>query len=115
MKNKAFMLMDATVGLVIIATAAGLIAASTASYNRAANQLREQRQLTHLAEQTLYHLQTDRQPPTHDRWQIKIETLDHNPPTPNQAWHRISVQGNRTHAELIGLAPPPTKQQAEHD
>jgi type II secretory pathway pseudopilin PulG len=103
-QRRAFMLLDAIVGLAILALLGVIIAAEMSWHARAAQRLANIRAASELAESALFDLQQGH--PLHPDGgndQTKVEQLAGGDPIPHSAWVRVTATHDGQSALLVGL------------
>lgn len=103
-RHRAFMVMDAIVGLAILALLGVIVAGELTWHARAAKRLANVRAAAQLAESALFDLQQGHQPSTAQGTdQIKVEQLSGGDPMSHRSWVRVTATLDGQSAALVGL------------
>lgn len=109
-RQRGIMLLDATVGLIIIGIVGALLATAISRQTVASQRLADQRDAARLADDTLARLQSSQPLPTQTaELSIDVRYLPDSSPVPNQSWAEVTAIVRGREARLTGLAPTTQK------
>ncbi len=105
--RRGFMVLDAVLGLSVVAAIATLLIVSSSAEQRAMQKLRGTRSAGAIAESAMVELQQSRRlPPDNADTHLALRRLLTRAPA-GQVWVEISVTHEAGRAELVGLVPAP--------
>ncbi len=106
--RRGFMLVDVTVGLIIIGLVGVLLATSLGRQRAATQRLGDSRDAARLAEESLTRLQMQQDlPPETARRKVTVRYLPDAPPSPGQSWAEVTATIQGRSVTLTGAVPPP--------
>ncbi len=103
---RGILLLDAIMGLSVVALVAVVLAAAVGQTKRASDKLAQQRAAMRIAEQVLTQLQTGQEPTVANdgvRWGAQI--LEVQQAVAEHQWVRVSIEWQGQAASLVGLVP----------
>lgn len=104
-RQRGIMLLDVTVGLIIIGIVATLLATAISRQSLASQRLAEQRDATRLAEDALSRLQANQPLPNTTGQVIEVRYLPDETPVNGNSWVEVKATIGRRSATLTGLVP----------
>ncbi len=100
------MMMDAIIGISVIAVLLLALVQAAAMQRKASNRLADQRTALSMATRILTALQTgDALPPIAAPTKVEIKTLDNPAPMAAQIWVQVTIHHHEARDMLTGIAP----------